>query len=590
MIFKNKKAGLTMVETLVALGLFSLMGYVIYFSYSNVLDAMVDNQLRTQAINLLNNEVEVVRNMPYSDIGINGGYPIGKIQQQKNVSDGVNNFIIKAFVRNFDDPFDGTAGGNPNDTAPADYKIVEFEISCSNCPHFNPLTTTTTVAPKGLESSSKNGSLFVNVFDASGEPISGADVSVTNNIVNPNITISDTTNINGILQLIDIPTSTAAYNVKISKNGYSRDQSYAPGGADNPNPIIPDATVAQQQVTNISFAIDKISSLNIKTADIMCNPVPYVDLGLDGTKLIGTNPDILKYSTTTQTNQNGQKTVNNLEWDIYDLTNLSSNYNLAGSMPLLPIMLNPDASSTVQLVMASSAPMNLLATVTDETDQPANGASVNLTKSGFNQTIYSGRSSFSQADWSVSNYSGQSGNIDTESAPGQISLYLIDGKYSTTTEEWLVSKSFNLGNSNTKFYEINWIPDNQPPQTGSSSVKFQIATSNDDATWNFIGPDGTSSTFYTATGTIISAFNDGNRYFRYKVYLKTNDENYAPVVNDVSVSFSSDCVPSGRAYFSGLPAGTYTITVQKSGYQTYIDSALLISNNWKEYKIKLTKL
>src|SRR3989344_2234165 len=188
-------AGFTLIEVIISIGLFLIITYAVYLAYSNVLDVIVKNQWRAAAVSILENQIETIRNMPYQDVGIEGGYPPGKLKAEKDVSFGGINFILKAFVRNVDDPFDGTLGGTPNDTAPADYRLVELEIICIDCRDFGTIsiTMTTTVALQGLETTSKNGSLFINVFDADGKSISDVDVLVKNNALTPTITISDTT-------------------------------------------------------------------------------------------------------------------------------------------------------------------------------------------------------------------------------------------------------------------------------------------------------------------------------------------------------------------------------------------------------------
>src|SRR3989344_4077696 len=228
--FKFGNSGITLMEVIIGLGLMAILIQAVYFGFSNVLEAIGKDKSRFDAISILEKEIEIIRNMPFSDIGIFGGYPSGKLLAEKSIQLGQQTFIIKPTVRNVDDSFDGILGGDPNDTAPADYKLIELEVSCDNCYYFAPIRMTTTVAPKGLESSSNNGSLFINVFDANGQPVSGANVNVVNNVLNPTITINDTTNINGILQLVDIPTSTSAYEITINKSGYSSDKTASASG------------------------------------------------------------------------------------------------------------------------------------------------------------------------------------------------------------------------------------------------------------------------------------------------------------------------------------------------------------------------
>jgi hypothetical protein len=157
--------------------------------------------------------VETVRNMRYEDVGTVGGVPAGKIPQVQNVTVGSVTYALHTYVRNIDDPFDGTLGGTPNDTAPADYKMVEFQVTCDACTRYNLIRMSTYVAPKNLESTSKRGNLFIRVFDAGGHAISGATVHVSNSTVTPLIDLTDITNVDGMLQLVDTATSSAGYRI-----------------------------------------------------------------------------------------------------------------------------------------------------------------------------------------------------------------------------------------------------------------------------------------------------------------------------------------------------------------------------------------
>lgn len=74
-----------------------------------------------------------------------------------------------------------------------------------------------------------------------------------------------------------------------------------------------------------------------------------------------------------------------------------------------------------------------------------------------------------------------------------------------------------------------------PNQT---SLTAQVAISADCINYTFLGPDGTSSTFYSTTGGPIPlGFNTG-RCMKYKLYLSTNDFNATPVFNDLTVNYS----------------------------------------------------
>jgi len=583
---KRFDPGFSMIEALVAIGLFVIIVIPLYLAYSNILVAMTKDQARQSATALIQNQFEISRNMPYSSIGIAGGYPPGALVANQNVSYQGNNFNLITTVRNIDDPYDGIAGGNPNDTAPADYKLVEITATCTSCQNFVPLTMTTTVAPKSLETTTNNGSLFINVFDANGLAVPQANVHVHNIAFNPAITIDDITNNSGVLQLVDIPTSTSAYQVSVSKSGYSSEETYPMAAPSNPNPIKPHATVASQQVTQISFSIDKTSSLTLNTTDEFCESIPNINFNINSTKLIGTSPNVLKFSASTATGASGQKTFNTLEWDAYSFNITNANYDLSGVNQSLPLIINPGSNYQMNWRLSPKNPSALLISVSNGSGEAIDNAKVILSKTGFSQTFYTKRRDAKETNWAQNNYSSQSGNIDTESVPGTFTLQSALGKYPTSTE-WLISKTIDFGTQDISFYDLNWNPEIQPISTGPESVKFQIATNNDNSTWNFIGPAGTSDSYYTLNSSQINSNHNNNRYLRYKVFMKTDNENFTPNLNDLTINFSSSCTISGQAFINDLSNGTYNLTIEKSGYQIFIDPALIISDSWQEYKATL---
>lgn len=582
--------GFTLIETLIATSLFVIIGYALYLGYSGVSEAIIRNESRLDATALLESEMEKVRNLKFEDVGIVGGYPTGKIPAGKTASSTNGVYSIKTTVRNIDDPFDGILGGSPNDTAPADYKLVEMEISCVVCVYnFTPFSLTTFASPKALEGATRNGALFINVFDASGRPVAGVNVKVANNNLNPTILVNDTTNNNGVLQLVDIPTSTSAYEITVSKTVYSSEKTYPLGGVGNPNPVKPHATVAEQIVTSASFSIDKVGSLNFTTADVLCRPVSDVDFSIYGAKLIGTNPNVLKYSVSTATDGSGAKTFNNLEWDTYNLNNFDSVYETIGVISSSSVVVNPNTDNSLKWVMQPLNPMTLLVDVKDQNDQPVSGAFVRLATTSYDRVLTTGRYPFSQTDWSGGKFSSQSGQVETESVAGRISLKQTAGVYPTSTE-WLISNTFDLNATNANFYAIEWQPISQPPQAGDNSLRFQIASNNDNSAWNFVGPDNTENTFYSSSSEPISAVHNNNRYLRYKVFLKTSNQNFTPTLEEIKFIFNSSCVPGGQTFFGGLSSGTYSLTIQKAGYQNFVNDSLSISNNWQKYNVQLSPL
>ena len=588
--------GFTLIESLVGIAVFIIITVSVYQAYAATMNAVRASRLKITATALANEQFEIIRNLPYDDVGVIGGIPNGKIPYIQNLVRDGTGFQTKTAIRNIDDPFDGTIGGLPNDLSPADYRLAELEISCPSCRNFTPLIFTTHIGPRALESASTNGALFVRAFDAVGQPVAEANVHIENNQAVPAIIIDDTTNNDGFLQIVDAPPGVEVYEITVSKSGYSTDQTYLTGAPGNPNPTKPHATVALQQLTQISFAIDQTSVLDVSSVTDICIPVPLIDFSLFGSKLIGTGPDVLKYSAPHLTDGAGRKTIPDLEWDTYNLNLTDGAYDLAGTIPLLPLALNPNVNQDFKLIVAPKNPNSVLVTVKDASTQlPLSDAAVRLEKTSYDTTLITGRGFIRQTDWSggggqtdfidPAKYFDSDGNIDMANPAGEIKLWKQFG-IEYVPQGYLISSAFDTGSAGN-FHQILWQPQDQPPATGPDSVRFRIATNNNKTSWNFLGPDGTTDTFYTLANQNINSLHNGDRYLRYKTLLQTASTTWTPTVSDISFTFTSSCVPPGQVFFTGLGAGGYTLTVSKAGYQPFTDT-ITVSSPWQQREVILS--
>lgn len=563
MLFNTQKRGFTLVETLVGVAVFMMVSVASYRAYLAVLKLVNSSQYRIAAINLANEQIEIIRNLPYADVGVIGAIPNGKIPNTQFFSRSGYDFIATTTIRNIDLSFDGTIGSTTNDLSPADNKVVEIEIGCVVCENFSPVFITAQIAPKSLETASTNGALFVKVFDASGAPVTDADVRVTST----STTIVDTTNNVGMLQIVDVPPANMGYSIEVSKAGYSSDETYTP------------VTVLLQQVTQASFAIDKVSKLTFSSVTDSCTAVPSFDFSLTGSKKTSTAPLVYKYNTNLITDASGQKVLNNMEWDTYTVTAIDTTHDIVGFNPLNPFLLSPNTEQTMKLIVAPKDPRTLVVTVKDNTLLPLSDATVEF--NGVTQTT--GRGSHTDTDWS-NGLSSTDGNIDYSSIPGEFKLVSSFGNYAPSGT--LESPVFDTG-SPSYFQKFLWRPEYQPAGVGVDAVKFQIATSaSSTGPWNYRGLDGTSSTYYTSSDSTVNTIHNGGRYIRYKAYLSTEISTTTPIISDVSFTYTTECTPPGQVVFSGLSAGTYDLTVSKAGYASTV-IPVTISNSWQQQEVIL---
>ncbi|PWB38665.1 MAG: hypothetical protein C3F02_03055 [Parcubacteria group bacterium] len=101
----------------------------------------------------------------------------------------------------------------------------------------------------------------------------------------------------------------------------------------------------------------------------------------------------------------------------------------------------------------------------------------------------------------------------------------------------LESSTYDTGSNQTVYNWISWtgtMPDN-------TVMKFQLATSNDiGGPWNYAGPNGTAATYYTvgAHEYINYSQHVNQRYIRYKLFMSSTAELLAPVLEEVTISYS----------------------------------------------------
>ena len=116
------------------------------------------------------------------------------------------------------------------------------------------------------------------------------------------------------------------------------------------------------------------------------------------------------------------------------------------------------------------------------------------------------------------------GTVVLAKCKGEVPVYCPSGT--------LESSSHDCGHP-ADFGTISW--DNQSP--GSTELKFQIATNNNNSTWNFVGPDGSSATYYETSGANVWSGHDGKRYIKYKAYLGTTNSSQTPALKEVRITY-----------------------------------------------------
>ncbi len=373
--YKIFQRGVTLVEVVVCVAIFAILSVSIYGVFVSIINGITYYRERTIISFLSNQYLEIAKNMPYSDVGTLEGNPHGNLPDLPNpieIEMSGNNYQIYYAVSYVDDPADGQAILG-TDVSPNDYKQIKLYVKNLNKNTTNNFLTN--ISPKGLEALEDGGVLYIKVFDAVGQPVPGATIHITNTNITPNIDLTRVTNDSGDWVEVSLPESANNYNIIVIKDNYSIDKTY-PVSVENPNPIKPDATVSNGQVTQISFSIDKLSNLTINTLNRLCSPVSEIGVGVRGAKLIGL-PDIYKFDKEYISNSIGKIVINNIEWDNYTPGLMGNTYMIYGSSPIQETNILPDTSQDFSIILGPKTTNSLLVIVKDSsTGNPIEGAEV----------------------------------------------------------------------------------------------------------------------------------------------------------------------------------------------------------------------
>ncbi len=268
MFIKNKKMkfqkqrGFTLIESLITIVVVAILFFGVYNLIIYSIKITNENKFRAAAAIIANQKIERVRNLPYDDVGTLTGMVNGVIPDDETITQGGSVFAVNTLVKYEDDPFDGVA--STTDTIPTDYKSASVKVSWNGPFGQKNIIISTIVAPKGIETSAGGGTLVISVFNANGLPVNLAEVHIENQDLAPTIDFTAQSNDQGELIFYGAPISNEGYEITVTKTGHST-SSTTPRTAENPNPTKPNATIIEGQKTEISFAIDLLSDLTIRT-------------------------------------------------------------------------------------------------------------------------------------------------------------------------------------------------------------------------------------------------------------------------------------------------------------------------------------
>ena len=386
---KNKDRGFSLVEAIFGIFLLAILALGIYGAFAFGMKVSIHNRLVTTGTAIAEKQIEAIKSMKYTEIGVRGGIPAGNLEAtETEVQDGTT-FTIQRSIRYIDDPLDEKS---PKDETPADYKQVEIKVSWPSSFTSNKVTLNTIISPPKRESDLNMGVLIINVVDGEGNPLEGAMVNIKNTTLTPQIDTTQETDNLGSLVLPGVPPASTSYQITVSKDGYETVGTYPPFPESPFNPLDAHLSVSQGQTTSKSFVIDKLSTMNITILDNLNQPLANTSFALKGGRVIGTTvepaPKPVYYFDKTDllTDSNGKWQKSDLGKGPYAFSISNPNYELITTNPPLNWNLASEENKSVTVIMGNKSSNILVLTVKEqETGTTITGASVTLVDSSSNE-------------------------------------------------------------------------------------------------------------------------------------------------------------------------------------------------------------
>lgn len=412
---KKTKAAFSLVEILIVIFIASV-AFVAFYSVSVVgTKYIIEAKNRLAAVALVNEKMEIVRNMSYDDIGTVGGFVEGDIDPDEDIIANGHSYNVDTAVDYVDDSFDGLCEVICADPVPNDYKVVKITVSwIDSSEQTKEVSSLSRFVPQGLETAvtPPGAPWVVTVNENSGAFLVGvpqASVHIVNNDVSPAKNTTINTDNDGYILIPSAPESIGKYYISISKSGYETIETMNTTATFIPQ--YPHASITLGSLNTNSFVLNKLTSITIKTVDYQNNPVGGVDFSIAGGKLVGYESGAPVYYMSSivgnevynQSNDSdetdaasGEKTYSDLSSGSYMIEmnpSTQNGYEFIDFDPSIsPAVLVPGVNQTYNMRVAPSNVEALFIKITDSANNPVSGATAKLVD-GSGTEIFSGKTS-----------------------------------------------------------------------------------------------------------------------------------------------------------------------------------------------------
>ena len=255
------RAGFSLIEILVVIAITVLIFGSIFVAFEFALRLIADSRARMSALSLATDRMEYLRSLPYDAVGTIAGIPAGALPQNRTVTLNGFDFQERLLIEYVDDPGDGL-GAADNNGILSDYKRAKIEYTWNLRNATSSFFLVSNIVPRSIETTGGGGSLRVNVFDATTNPLADINVRLLNVTTTTTIDVTRKTNAQGVALFTGAPAA-ANYEIFVSAAGYSSAQTYqATTTLPNPNPL--PVAILEGDVSTMNFQVDRLSSILAK--------------------------------------------------------------------------------------------------------------------------------------------------------------------------------------------------------------------------------------------------------------------------------------------------------------------------------------
>jgi len=125
-MYTNAQKGSAILDAVVAVALFAVL-FTGFFALMQVgVKTIADHKARAGALAVARSQVEYIRSLDYSAVGIVGGNPNGNVQAVSNESINAIPYTINTSIDWYDDVGDGVGGADSNTH---DYKNARVSVT-----------------------------------------------------------------------------------------------------------------------------------------------------------------------------------------------------------------------------------------------------------------------------------------------------------------------------------------------------------------------------------------------------------------------------------------------------------------------------